>query len=218
MSEIETVDGNEFKAEQKDESNLDPEIYWLRREVANLRQENQALREKLDALPELSSSDQGLTAERFVAGILRGGLTEKTNEIDIRLEDRTRIEVKYANLNSPVKQSSTKRWVWRHVFGESGRKRYDFLILLGERDDRYSKYYKEKISDYVIFCIPFERINEFATKSKEGQIFLTTNPHIVRKNRSRTIRLFTDFQVDSMDLAAKFGDSSHALPIQSVSS
>lgn len=172
----------------------------LQQENDSLRRENDDLRNRIKALEEHSPTDLGLIGEKFVEKVLSGERTASTKPYDIILKNGTRIEVKYASLSAPGRKSNTRRWVWRHVFGESGKKEYDFLILLGEPDARHKHSYKEQNESYVIFCIGFEIVKNFVSNAKDKTIFLTTNPLIKRKNLSNTMLLYTNHQFEAKNL------------------
>jgi len=125
---------------------------------------------------------------------------------DMIAERGNRIEVKYSGLNAPVRGRDTLRWVWTKVFGESGRKRYDRLLLVGESDLRFASSYRDSGSAFTLFDVPIARVRELAVPVQAGRytaIFLATNPLTARSFRSQ--KLFAEYQITTSDLRARYG-------------
>ena len=128
-------------------------------DFAALKAENEALRRQVADLERQvlfltthSTLAAGMAGETIISKIISGKMTPYAEAFDVATVGGLRLEVKYARLNRHSKESlNTRRWPWGKVFGESGNKNYDFLILVGEADERYREKYKSPESQYVIF-------------------------------------------------------------------
>ena len=132
---------------------------------------------------------QGLRGERFVCELTNGQATAYAEKFDVELENSLTIEVKFSKLNIPVKGEKTLRWNWSKPLGQYDKgKEYDFLVLLGEKDDRYMQQYYEGV--YVAFLIPKSAVGELmsAGKSVGGMIQINTNLNTARAPKSRQIK------------------------------
>jgi hypothetical protein len=148
----------------------------------------------------------GLRGEAIVAKLVRGAMVADNASHDVVARRGYRIEVKYSSLNAPVRGRDTRRWVWTKVFGESGHKRYDRLLLVGLADQRFSSSYKDRRAAFVLFDVPIARVRELAVPVQGGRyaaIFLTTNPLATRSARSS--RLFDEYQVTGSELRTRYG-------------
>ena len=117
---------------------------------------------------------------------------------------RIRLEVKYSGLLVAVRGCETRRWVWTKPFGESGKKTYDRLLLIGDADPRFSPFYKDRPAAYVLFDLPITEVAQVSVSTgRYTAIHLTTNPLTVRSVRSK--RLFGDYQVTESVLYARYG-------------
>jgi putative hemolysin len=84
------------------------------------------------------------------------------------------------------------------IYGHTNMKQFDYLVLLGDVDDRYRKSYADPQSPYVIFLVPEEEVGTFVQGNGTNLgIQLTTNPATV-KERGRA--LFERFQVTEQQL------------------
>lgn len=178
------------------------ELDRLRNENAALREENSTLMERISFLEEHPSLVEGLRGEQLIHRITGGMLTSRTDSHDLKADTGDIIEIKMARLNRAAKGEKTKRWAWAGVFGETGSKEYDFLILVGHVDERFQQKYKDPSSPYILFLVPYDEVRPLTAKSGEREyIFLTTNPD---KVHSRAKKLFIDYQVSIDELHKKF--------------
>jgi len=144
----------------------------LLRELTRCMRENEALKKRLN----VSEHSAGIAAESYICDAVRGKRSEgKTEPFDVRTASKHRLEIKFAHLNIPDPGAETRRWTWRNALGNSGAKRYDRLILVGELDPRYMGDYKDPNPQYVIFDVPFSSV-EFLMR-ESSTINLTTNPN-----------------------------------------
>jgi hypothetical protein len=183
-----------------------PEIQALRQQLTQLRAESRLLQERLAFLQEHPTIGRGLRGEVLIATLLGGSRSERGSSHDLTVGRRgLRIEVKYSGLNAPVRSRPTRRWVWTKPFGESGRKRYERLILVGLADERFRPYYLDHAGPFVLFDVPFKYVRPLTVDVQSGRysaIYLTTNPLTVR---SRVRQLFDHFQVTPDDLRTRYG-------------
>jgi hypothetical protein len=184
-----------------------PSLNILRteREVRDLREENQILREQVGFLQRHPTLAKGLKGELIVAKVVRGAMIAGNAPYDVLAKrGRFRLEVKYSGLLVAVRGCKTRRWVWTKLFGESGRKNYDRLILVGLADQRFSRIYKDRCAPFVLFDVPITEVVELSfSAGKYRAIHLTTNPLTARSVRSS--KLFGDYQVTASGLRARYG-------------
>lgn len=178
----------------------------LRQDIAALEIENRKLRETIASLSERLSFLEthrtlaaGLRGETLISDLVNGKITAYATPHDIEVTATGQvIEVKLAKLNKPVRTSTTHRWAWSKVFGESGRKKYDHLLLVGEADLKYREQYRDQGSPYVLFLVPYADVKALSVKTGRNEsIILTTNP---RKAKSVAAPLFSRFQVSREEL------------------
>jgi hypothetical protein len=165
-----------------------------------------SLEQKLSFLTRHTTLSAGIAGETLIGKIIKGQLTPYAESFDVVSSEGALIEVKFANLNRALKTSDTMRWAWGKIFGEGGQKRFDYLVLIGDKDKRWVSSYKDIESPFVIFCIPIEKIAEFTMSSHNNRyrsIQLTTNPQTATKSRAR--HLYTRYQVTAKELSDKFG-------------
>jgi len=148
----------------------------------------------------------GMRGEMLVSKLVNGRITAYAIGHDIKTADGTLLEVKRSKLHLWDKRSGSTKWQWAKLLGESGKKKYDYAILVGDADPRYAKSYKDPDSSWVIFCVPFERLNEVTTPGQRvdyRHIQISTNPIGTRRILTRT--LFEQYQVSMRDLGERFG-------------
>jgi hypothetical protein len=174
----------------------------LQRELAALRAENARLRRRLgffERHPELQSGDVG---EARIAQLVGGRSRGHPSSFDITARNGARIEVKTSTLTIVTPNTVTKRWAWMRILGQDGRKQYEYLVLLGLRDDRFTNQYADPKSPYVMFVVPWSDVPKVTMGKRHVQIQLTTNPSMVGP-RGRL--LFTKYQVTEAQLARRVG-------------
>jgi hypothetical protein len=175
-------------------------------ENAALQARIKELESQLQFLTSHRTLATGISGETLVSKIIDGNVTSYAAPFDILDKSGQRIEVKYAKLNSTAGGTKTKRWAWGKIFGEGGVKDFDFLLLIGEKDQRWASFYKDKVSPFVFFCIPKEKIFALTMPMNGGRyraIQLTSNPETAR--RSKGAALFDEFQITESDLVERFG-------------
>jgi hypothetical protein len=94
-----------------------------------------------------------------------------------------RLEVKYSHLNVP-NRSRTKRWNWHSVLGRSDNKKYEYLVLVGEKDLRYENQYPGDLP-FVFFLVPRSDVDDIKTGN---DIALSTNLAEVRAVKSQALK------------------------------
>lgn len=191
-------------------------VKLLRDQNIALRKENKALLERVSALEAklgfLAGKKNlllGLKGERLVSELVEGQLTSHTSGFDVVSASGYVFECKYSSLGiaDRSKKNPSKRWAWPRPFGTAGKKFYDYIILIGDADDRWSNQYKDKESPYIIFCVPYEEVESLTITTDGGRmksIHLTSNPSTAL--RSKGSRLFREFQITAEEFEQKFAD------------
>jgi len=114
--------------------------------VQHLRNQNKLL--KLELLFHNLIAHQtmitGVSGEMIIATAIEGQLASYGAGYDIR-KNGIKIEVKTSGLRKHSRFSLSLRWSWNKILGENGRKDYDYLILVGKKDPRYSAWYKDNV-------------------------------------------------------------------------
>lgn len=166
-----------------------------------LEKEVKQLKERLQMLESKPMFQAGFSGESIVSKIVDGIPTAFCVPHDITtIKNGKLLEVKYSNLNVPVKGRSTKRWTWAHIFGSSGKKVYDQLILVGDRDLDIE--YGDLVDcPYVFFDVPYHEVEGVMRAS--GLIQISTNPKKARTKEARL--LFDKYILSSQDLNARYG-------------
>lgn len=181
-------------------------------ELEVLRQENAALRLRLAALEaQLAflgnhrTLAAGLTGEVLISQHVDGTTTAYAAGHDVRSANGQTIEVKKSRLTEPAKGYASRRWQWQKVFGQSGGKQYDYLLLVGDVDERFRQHYRNDGAPFVFFAIPFSDVGPLTTSGVSGSraIMLSSNPTGLRSEASR--RMFDSYQVSPSDLTQRFG-------------
>lgn len=158
----------------------DKKIELLKRQIAILKQTNKNLSTQLRELLTHSTMAAGIKGEKLIIDIAQGTKAKKNAPHDIKLKDGSKVEVKYSRLTYPVNSSSSCRWVWNGILGERKEKDYDYLVLIGDKDNIYHKY-EDDDSPYVYFLLRKKDVAQIiALGGRRGFIFLTILPHKTR--------------------------------------
>lgn len=190
--------------------NLRAENQTLRTEVERLRNEVAVLAAKVTTLSTHGSLAKGMAGESLVANLVQGAVTTGNASHDVEIAGNLiRIEVKYSGVGCArrgiqAEGRETLRWAWSKPLGESGKKTYERLILVGDKDPRYSSQYLDQECPYVLFDVPHGEILPLTIQTNGGRyrsINLTTNP---RTARSAGSALFEKYQVTLVDLTARY--------------
>ncbi|ANK83057.1 MAG: hypothetical protein TEF_21320 [Rhizobiales bacterium NRL2] len=129
-------------------------------EAEQLREDNERLKARVIELERKLAFWEGHTTlgygargEQLVAAITGGQLTHHTELFDLEMSNGARVEVKYSKANVSVKGSPGRRWQWNKIYGQAGGKKYDYLLLIGEKDERHWKDYRDSDAPYVLFLL-----------------------------------------------------------------
>ena len=166
----------------------DGRLKQLENENRELARANALLREELELLKAHPVLQAGLRGEKLICDLVEGTLTSYAAGYDVAA-GKCKIEVKYSNLGTPVKGRQTRRWSWSKPLGWQDKgKGYDYLVLIGERDDRFPHQYLDDTC-YVCFLIPRPNVEKLMFKGKSigGIIQLTTNFKAVSNKQSRML-------------------------------
>jgi hypothetical protein len=151
----------------------------LSERIRSLEREKALLREELDFLLRTPTLAQGLKGETLVATLTGGVRTGYNAPHDVTVASGARLEVKNSHRNAPNK-SATRRWNWNNVLGNSNNKKYDYLVLMGEKDPRYDDQYPAELA-FVFFLVPRSDVDHIKTGK---DIAINTNLATVRAHRS----------------------------------
>ncbi|MFA6111815.1 MAG: hypothetical protein WDA75_23890 [Candidatus Latescibacterota bacterium] len=174
---------------------IDARIVRLQERVAELEQENEALRNRI-ALDEQEPREQaGFLAERLLATLIANVAGEEC------MDWQQRLQAKYSALSISVHGRPTKRWVWNYigVFGPGQRRKTH--VLIGDTDERFRDFYRDPISKYVLFALPTLTAIRLAAGNTRS-FTLTTNPCTVRTETGRA--MFNKYQITLSELIAKY--------------
>lgn len=140
----------------REEQRLLLETQSLTARIAELEREVQFLRTH-------DTIAQGMRGESLVSALAGGELTAYRTGFDVLVGGKTKVEVKFSNLRTPVAGSPTRRWQWFKPLGERDYgKDYDLLLLLGDKDDRFANQYLDT-SPYVFFLVPRAVVPDMST-------------------------------------------------------
>lgn len=182
------------------------EFIALQKENAELRLEVEQLRARLNYLGQYRTLAAGLHGEELVSKLVGGIRTAHTASVDIITDDDIRIEVKLGKLTYPKPTSAANpaRWQWGKVLGEKNTKDFDYLVLVGESDPRFSAAYREQNAPYILFLLERNTVQRVSVRHTNGArgILLLTNP-LTSGIKAR--EFFNDFQITASELAARFG-------------
>jgi hypothetical protein len=133
----------------------------LSERIRLLELENALLRKEVDFFRRTPTLAQGLKGETLIAKLTEGVRTGYKDPHDVTVKSGARLEVKYSHINTPNK-SATRRWNWHSVLGMSNNKRYDYLVLVGEKDPRHDDQYPSEL-DFVFFLVPRSDVDQIKT-------------------------------------------------------
>jgi hypothetical protein len=160
----------------------------LQDENGKLRIANSHLKVELEFLRMHPVFLAGLTGETLICKLVDGILTSFAESYDIKAGE-IKIEVKYSNLGVAVKGANTFRWSRSKPFGWKDKgKIYDFLVLIGQKDDRFPEQYLDD-TRYVCFLIPRKDVEKIMVKGASigGMIQITTNFKLLSNPRSKLL-------------------------------
>jgi hypothetical protein len=96
-----------------------------------------------------------------------------------------RVEVKYSKL-----YWNDKQWRFVKTLGESGRRRFDILLLIGLADRRFlDRYHPDAtFTRLVFFAIPFSAVKAYCYQGRYRQIDVPTDPQNHRRKAAPLYR------------------------------
>lgn len=150
------------------------EVLKLKARIRELEEENEELKKKRDRA-------RGVQAEDLVAKMTGGKRTGVYKGLhDVTTKKGNRIEVKLSKVHD-YKSTKTKRWVWDNIVGP---KKYDFLVLAGEKDPGCCEQYPSDW-EHVFFLVPRSEVNDI--NSAGDCVALNTNFAAARADKSRML-------------------------------
>lgn len=177
-------------------------------DLATLQEENGRLRTRvlelesqLHFLTTHKTVAAGIAGERIISDLIDGILTSYAASFDVHAPNGMTIEVKKAGRTA----KTSNRWQWGKVLGESGNKKYDYLLLVGDSDPRYAHLYRDAKSPFVIFCVPYASVLDVSTAGQRNTRIarINTNPTGVRSTVRKS--LYENFEVTMAELKVRFG-------------
>jgi len=153
-----------------------------------LRETNAQLKAEIDFLKKHPVFAAGIKGETLICDLVGGKLTTFAESFDVTV-GTCKLEVKYSNLGVPVKGCATRRWSWSKPLGWKDKgKDYDYLILIGQKDDRFPGQYLDA-TRYVCFFIPRQKVDSLMFKGAAigGVIQLTTNFKSIENQQSKML-------------------------------
>lgn len=181
-------------------------IQELYTRIDQLEAENRVLVKKNAFLCCNPTIAKGLKGETLVANLLSARRAKNGAGHDVECRSgKVLIEVKYSSLLNLMFGRATKRWVWSKLFGEGGQKKFHRLLLVGDADERFSKFYFDPSSPYVFFDLPYDAAVDLVGSVKSGRgsrLQLTTNPTTVFSRKAET--LFREFQTSAAIVRDKY--------------
>jgi hypothetical protein len=143
----------------------------LEREIADCKAERDFFRRT----PTLA---QGLKGETLIVKLTGGIPTGHKDPHDVTVRSGARLEVKYSHVNA-TKGTKTRRWNWHSVLGSANNKKYDYLVLIGEKDPEFDHQYPPDPN--VLFLVPRSEVSLIKTGN---DIAINTNLEAIRANKS----------------------------------
>jgi hypothetical protein len=178
-------------------------IILLRGRIKILERKKRSLEQQVSFLRTHKTLQTGMTGETIIAKAVKGAVTAYAGSYDVQIGEQ-QLEVKFSTLlRSGLLTGDSTRWAWLKLLGEGGNKKYDFLVLVGEKDLRWRAYYLDKSTPYVFFLIPRDEVASLMHQSgRYHGIFVRSNPR--GRRRSRADALFSAYQLSYNDLERKF--------------
>ena len=176
----------------------DSELRALREEVARLQRQ-------VAFLSKHRTLAAGMTGETLVASLLDGEVSAEAVGFGVVSGKGHRIKVKTARLTAGDSSFRSRRWQWAKILGENGMSQYDYLVLVGEANDRFAELYRNGGAPFVFFLIPYDKVFGLTTGGEKTRrsILLSSDPRCPRSPAA--VRLYNEFQVGPDELRQRIG-------------
>ncbi len=158
-------------------------ILKLHEQIRLLEREAALLREERDFFRRTPTLARGLKGEMLIVELSGGVPTGYKDPHDVTVASGARLEVKYSHVNVPNK-SKTRRWNWQGVLGRANNKKYDYLVLVGEKGPRHDDQYPHDLA-VVCFLVPRSDVDHIKTGT---DIAINTNLETIRAPRALALR------------------------------
>jgi hypothetical protein len=155
----------------------------LHERIRLLERENTQLKKEVEFFRRTPTLAQGLKGETLIANLTDGARTGYKDPHDVTVKGGDRLEVKYSHVNVP-NSSTTRRWNWHSVLGSAHNKKYEHLVLVGEKDPRYEDQYPADLP-FVFFLVPRSDVDHIKTGN---DIALNTNLATARASKSLALK------------------------------
>lgn len=160
------------------------EIDKLRERIRLLEREIALLKEERDFFRRTPTLAQGLKGETLIVKLTGGVPTGYKDPHDVTVTSGARLEVKYSHVNA-TNGTKTRRWNWHSVLGSANNKKYDYLVLVGEKDPEYHDQYPADLPS-VFFLVPRSEVNLIKTGD---DIAINTNLAAIRATTTKSLAL-----------------------------
>ena len=147
----------------------------------------------------------GLIGETIFRQITGTKETARNHNHDFVCDNGERVEVKFSELCKA--DPPTFRWSWAKLFGSSRNKVYERLILIGNKDPRYSTKYSDQSSNFVFFDVPYDKVMPLTVSGGYTDVMIKLNTNPDKAKSLRAGPLFSDFQVDAQTLKQRYGSN-----------
>jgi hypothetical protein len=137
-----------------------------------------------------------IEAEKLAGEIMNGCAMPSSHPYDYKVSVSGkchRIEVKYSTCSKEAK------WSFNKIFGESGQRDFDILLMIGLADKRFVKLYHPdaELTGLVFFAIPISKVSQYCNQSGRSQIIdMPTYPG----NRRRKAAPLYRYQIGAVEL------------------
>jgi hypothetical protein len=147
-----------------------------------LERENAQLKLEVALFRRTPTLAQALKGQTLILNLTGGVPTGYKDPHDVTLKNGDRLEVKYSHVNLQ-KKTKTKRWVWHSVLGSAYNKKYDYLVLVGEKDLLHEHQYPADLS-FVFFLVSRSDVDHIHTANN-----IALNTNLATANALRSLAL-----------------------------
>lgn len=161
------------------------------------------LQKKYDEIASHPMLRAGLQGENLIVRIAKGKKSKNGASFDLKLRNGDRVEVKYSKPTIPVPGYPCRRWVWSRVFGNKRMKRYEYLVLIGEKPESDEEGQQSNKNRFVYFLLKKNEVNKVvAPGNKTGHITLV----LTKRTRSKQGLNLWEFQKNLKEMKCFFNN------------
>ena len=145
----------------------------------------------------------GLQGEDLIVRLAKGRKSKNGASFDLKLRNGDRVEVKYSKPTIPAPGYPCRRWVWNRVFGNKRMKRYEYLVLIGEKPESDEEGQASNKKRLVYFLLKKSEVNKVvAPGNKTGLINLV----LTKKTRSKQGLNLWEYQKNLKEMKSFFNN------------